>query len=105
LKFANIIRKQEYQFGNNHSRLGYMKNSKHVVSLGLFGSFVGFNSIGHAEPVGLLKSLESSDLSSYVPLVLFALSAIVVYLCNRPRMTLCPRARRRTDQNRTEVRE
>jgi hypothetical protein len=43
---------------------------------------------------------DSSDLS-IIPLVVFALAAIVVYLCNRPRVVVCARARRRTEPSRS----
>jgi hypothetical protein len=81
-----------------------MKKSKHAVTLAFAGSFVSFSTVAHAEPVGLLKSIESSDLTSYIPLVIFAVSAVLVYLCNRPRVMVCARARRRTDSSRSEDR-
>jgi len=81
-----------------------MKIVKRATPLALTGLFVSFCPRAHAEPAGLLKSLESSDLSSYIPLAIFFVSAIVVYLCNRPRMTLCPRARRRTESSHGEAR-
>jgi hypothetical protein len=79
-----------------------MKKSKHAVALTLTGTFISFSNVAHAEPGSLLNTIESSDLSSYIPLVLFALAAIVVYLCNRPRVTVCARARRRPEVSRSE---
>jgi hypothetical protein len=77
-----------------------MKISKHALVTAVTGLFISFSSVAHAEAASLSKSIDSSDLSSNFPLVLFAMAGIVVYLCNRPRVTVCARARRRTEVSR-----
>lgn len=80
-----------------------MKTSKHALIFALTGFFVNAGITAHAEPANLVSTLQSTDIVSYVPLVIFGVSAIVVYLANRPRSSMCPRARRRTDSSRSEA--
>ena len=78
-----------------------MKISKHALATALTGLFMSFSTVAHAETAGLLQSIESSDITSYIPLVIFALAATMVYLCNRPRVAVCARARRRNEVSRS----
>jgi hypothetical protein len=80
-----------------------MNLMKQTVTLALTGLFTSFSAVAHANGATMITKIESADLSSYIPLVLFAVSAIVVYLCNRPRFAVCARARRRTESSRREI--
>jgi hypothetical protein len=92
----------ETEISSEITKTGYMKISKHAVTLAFASLFLSFSTAIQAEPLTFLKSIESSDLTSYIPLVIFAVSAVMVYLCNRPRVMVCARARRRTEQSRSE---
>jgi hypothetical protein len=74
-----------------------MKISKHAVTLSLTGLFTSFSAVAHAGSAAILAKIESPDPLSLVPLGLFVVAAIVVYLCNRPRVAVCARARRRKE--------
>jgi hypothetical protein len=76
-----------------------MKIAKHAFKPVLAGLFTAFGVMAHAETVTKTMRRASSDLSN-LPLVVLGLSAIVVYLCNRPRNAVCARARRRTESSR-----
>ena len=78
-----------------------MKISKHALATALAGLFVSFSAAAHADTAGLLNRIQCSDSSSYTPLVIFALAATMVYLCNRPRVAVCARARRRNEVSRS----
>ena len=77
-----------------------MKITKHTALAAITGSFISFGNVAHAETAGLLKSFMGSDASSLIPLVIFVLAAVMVYLCNRPRVTVCARARRHNEESR-----
>jgi hypothetical protein len=71
-----------------------MRISKHSVILALAIFFAALGETGHAENLTVAVRNASSDLSN-IPLALFFLAAVVVYLCNRPRVAVRVRARRR----------
>jgi len=78
-----------------------MKTSKHAIALTLTGLLSSFNLTAHADTAARIKGGDFSDLSSSIPLVIFIVAAIFVYLCNRPRrVVVYARARRRSDSSR-----
>ena len=79
-----------------------MKLVKHLLSL---VTIPLTGTVAHAEMAAATAtggtSSHSSDPASMLPLGLFVVSAIIVYLCNRPRgVVVYARARRRTNASR-----
>jgi hypothetical protein len=75
-----------------------MKASKQTIALALAGLFTGFSPVAHADTLAKIKGGDFAELSSWIPLAIFFVAAIFVYLCNRPRRVLvCARSRRRTE--------
>ena len=77
---------------------GCMKPLKNTVALGLAVLLPGSSTVAHAEIATATPSMRFDFLDvSNVPLALFIVAAIFVYICNRPRVMIHARGRRRTD--------
>lgn len=72
-----------------------MKVFKHHITFGLAGILAGFAFAAHAEAAAPAPrtTMELSDISN-VPLALFIVAAVFVYLCNRPRDVVHAKRRR-----------
>ncbi|MGP8198761.1 MAG: hypothetical protein ACLQU4_04580 [Limisphaerales bacterium] len=76
-----------------------MRRLKNAVGFILAGLFILFSAVAHAGTMVTTMRKESSNPSN-IPLVIFVLAAIMVYLCNRPRVAAVVRARRRSGSSR-----
>lgn len=76
-----------------------MKTLKDAFRFALAGLFLILSSVAQAATVTSTVKKESTNLSN-LPLAVFIVAAVVVYLCNRPRVAVCGRAHRRTESSR-----
>lgn len=67
----------------------------------LAGFFVSYNFTSHAGAVAKMKDGDLAEFTSLIPLVLFVVAGVFVYLCNRPRkVVVYARARRGSETTR-----
>lgn len=69
-----------------------MTSLKHAIAWLFTGLFLATSTAAHAGSVK--DAIIGSDPYSSVPLVIFGVSAVMVYLCNRPRTMIGARVRR-----------